>query len=122
MLNVPPAVRIFLCLEPADFRKQFDGLAALVTQVLGEDCFSGNLFVFRNRRGDRVKILYWDRDGYALWYKRLEKGVFRFQVRGYGHSRYAEVDWAELAMLLEGIDVASVKRSPRYRRPAKRPA
>jgi transposase len=77
MLSWPPTVRIFLDAEPTDMRKGFDSLAHLVESALTLDPLSGHLFVFRSRRGDRIKILYWDRDGYAMWYKRLEKGSFR---------------------------------------------
>ena len=78
MLSLPPSVRILLAREPADMRKGFDGLAHLVESVLQEDPLSGHLFVFRNRRGDRVKLLLWDSDGFLIVYKRLEKGTFRF--------------------------------------------
>jgi transposase len=78
VLSLPSALRIFLAASPADMRKGFDGLSLLVREVIAEDPLSGHLFVFRNRRRDRVKVLYWDRDGFALWYKRLEKGTFRF--------------------------------------------
>ena len=115
MLSLPPSVRVFLCLLPADMRWSFDSLARLVKGVIAEDPLSGHLFVFRNRRGDRLKILYWDRDEYAIWYKRLEQGVFRFpQHNGEG----LEVSAADLALVLEGIDVAGVKRQKRFRRRA----
>jgi transposase len=113
MLSLPPAVRVFLCLQPADMRCSFDSLSQMAQVVTQQDPFSGHLFVFRGKRGDRAKILYWDRDGYALWYKRLEKGVFRFPKSDQGS---AEIESAELAMLLEGIDFTQVKRSPRYRK------
>ena len=74
MLSWPPTVRIFLAAEPTDMRKGFDSLAHLVESSMALDPLSGHLFVFRSRRGDRIKVLWWDRDGYALWYKRLEKG------------------------------------------------
>lgn len=111
MLRLPGSVRVFLCLAPVDMRRSFDGLAAAAEQVVREDPLSGHLFVFRGRRGDRVKILYWDRDGYALWYKRLESGVFRFPSEP-GPSR--EVSVADLGLILEGIDLRSVRRQKRF--------
>jgi len=78
MLRLPAAIRIFLCTQIADMRRGFDGLALMTQSIIGEDPLSGHFFVFRNRRGDRLKVLYFDRDGYALWYKRLEVGTFRF--------------------------------------------
>ncbi|MCA9445299.1 MAG: IS66 family insertion sequence element accessory protein TnpB [Candidatus Omnitrophica bacterium] len=113
MLNFPPSVRVFVSTVPADMRRSFDGLAAMTEQILEKDPFSGHLFVFRNKRGDRVKILYWDRDGYCLWYKRLEKGTFRFPERG---EKSLEVEAAELALLLEGFDLSGARRAKRYRR------
>ena len=115
MLSLPPTVRIYLCREPTDMRRGFDGLAGLVEQTLQLDPLSGHLFVFHNRRSDRIKVLYWDRDGFALWYKRLEKGTFRFPT---GEGVAAEVRSADLAMILEGIDLTSVRRGPRYTRPS----
>ena len=78
MLSWPPTVKIFLGADPTDMRKGFDSLAHLVESSMALDPLSGHLFVFRSRRGDRIKVLWWDRDGYCLWYKRLEKGSFRF--------------------------------------------
>ena len=115
MLNLPTPVRILLYTQPTDMRKGFDSLAAVVREQLGEDPLSGHLFVFRSRRGDRVKLLLWDRDGYCLVYKRLEQGTFRFPVVAADTLR-AEVSHQELALLLWGIDPASVKRQKRYTR------
>lgn len=84
MISLPPTVKIFLAVEPADMRKGFDGLKALVEAQLGCDPLSGHLFVFRSRRGDRLKILYWDRDGLAVWAKRLEQGRFVWPRRCVG--------------------------------------
>jgi transposase len=116
MLSLPASVRIFLCLEIADMRRGFDGLAAMVSGVIGEDPLSGHLFVFRNRRGDRVKILYWDRDGYACWYKRIERGRFRFPAVTSRRARRVEVKASDLMMILDGVDLRSVRREARYTR------
>jgi transposase len=78
MMNLTPSVRIFLCLEPSDMRRGFDGLPALVRSVMEEDPLSGHLFVFHNRRGNLLKAVYWDRNGYAVWSKRLARGSFSF--------------------------------------------
>ncbi len=111
MLRLPASVRVYLCLSPVDMRRSFDGLAAMAEQVMGQDPLSGHLFVFRGRRGDRVKVLFWDRDGYALWYKRLEKGVFRFPP---GDGEAGEITAVDLGLILEGIDLGSVKRQKRF--------
>jgi transposase len=111
MLSLPPSVRIFLCTQPTDMRRSFDGLAALTREVLQQEVLSGHLFVFFNRRRDRTKILYWDRSGLALWAKRLERGVFTLPVaRDPGMSLSA----AELTLILEGIDLNGAKRQKRY--------
>ena len=117
MISLPPTVKIFLAAQPVDMRKSFDGLKAVVEEFLGADPLSGHLFVFRGRRGDRLKILYWDRDGLVVWAKRLEVGTFLFPVVREDQRRI-EVQPAELAMLLEGIDLASIKRRKRYQRSA----
>ena len=114
MLSIPHALKIFLAVAPTDMRKNHDGLAALVEHVLKANPLSGHLFVFRNKRSDRVKLLYWDGDGYALWYKRLEKGSFRFPAVAEGTTR-VDIASADLTMLLDGVDLASVKRQKRFR-------
>ena len=111
MLTLPPAVRLFVCIQPTDMRRGFDRLALMVQTILKQDPYSGHLFVFRSRRADRVKVLYWDRDGYAIWYKRLEKGTFRFPEH---LTDGAELRSGDLAMLLEGIDPTQVARARRY--------
>jgi transposase len=114
MFGLSPAVRVYLATEPADMRKSFDGLAALARGVLKLDPFSGHLFVFANRRRDRLKILYWDRDGYAVWAKRLERGTFRIPAAADGR---VEMTAADLAALLAGIDLSAARRRVRYARP-----
>ena len=114
------AVRIYLCVQPTDMRRGFDTLAASGKEFLGQDPFSGNLFLFVGRGKDRLKILYWDKDGFALWYKRLEEGAFKLPgVRPAAGTAVASVELkaTELAMLLEGIDLKSIKRSKRFHRP-----
>src|SRR6185312_10951516 len=112
------SVRIYLCTQPADMRKGFDSLAALVRDALGRDPLSRDLFLFVSRGKDRLKILYWDADGFALWYKRLEEGSFRLpSARTAGAS--LELKASELAMLLEGIDLTRIQRRKRFIVPAK---
>ena len=109
------ASKIYLCTSPTDMRKGFDTLAALVKEFLGQDPLSGHLFLFVGRAKDRLKLLYWDADGFALWYKRLEEGTFRLpRVRGEDPS--VELKASELAMMLEGIDLKSIKRTKRFSR------
>ena len=104
--------RIYLCTSPTDMRKGFDTLAALVKEFLGQDPLSGHLFLFVGRAKDRLKILYWDADGFALWYKRLEEGTFRMPRAGLDDVS-VELKASELAMMLEGIDLRSIKRTKR---------
>jgi transposase len=124
VLSLPPSVRVFLCLRPTDMRRSFDGLCAMVEQLLERDPFSGHLFVFVNRRSDRVKLLYWDCDGFAIWYKRLEEGTITLHAplppeeEGEQEREGVEVRASDLAMLLDGIDLSSVKRRKRYKRRA----
>jgi transposase len=114
-LDRAQATRIWLAAEPTDMRCGFDRLAERVKAVMGEDPTGGSLFVFRSRRGDRLKILVWDRDGFLLWYKRLESGVFKLPRVREG-ARSVELRASELAMILDGIDVSKLKRVPRYER------
>lgn len=116
MLNFSPAVRIFLATTPVDMRRQIDGLAALVNDVLSQDLFTGHVFVFRGRRADRVKILVWDRNGFVLYYKRLEKGRFRFPL---ATTTSRELDSTALTLLLEGLDLELAASAPRWQPKAK---
>jgi transposase len=108
--------RIFLCSVPTDMRRSFDSLAMIVEQFMGADPLSGDLFCFRSRGADRIKILAWDGDGYILYYKRLEEGTFRFPTATPAGAASVRIKPTELAMLLEGIDLKSIKRGRRYRR------
>ena len=114
MLTLPPSLRIFLAVDTVDMRKSFDALALLVEHVLRQDPMSGHLFVFIGRRRHMVRVLQWDRTGYVLWSKRLEKGVYRWltdrQISGQAH----EVEPAELLLLLEGIDLRGARRRTRW--------
>jgi len=112
-------VSVYLCTAPTDMRKGFDTLAALVKDHLGRDPLSGDLFIFVARGKDRLKALVWESDGYLLWYKRLEEGTYRLPPPSPHEpgSKGVTLRASELAMLLEGIDLKSVRRSPRYRRP-----
>ena len=107
--------RIWLAVEATDMRCGFDRLAQRVSAVISQDPLSGHLFVFASRRHERLKILTWDRDGYVLWYKRLEAGVFKLPRVEQG-ARSIELRASELAMMLDGIDMTKLKRTPRYRR------
>jgi transposase len=115
MLSFAPNIRIFLCAQPTDMRRSFDGLCGLVRGVLQADPLDGSLFLFVNRRGDRIKALWWDRDGLALFYKRLESGTFEM-LRADGNATVVELDSTTLAMLLSGVAIDSVKRRKRYAR------
>jgi transposase len=107
--------RIWLAVEGTDMRCGFDRLAERVNAVVRQDPLRGHLFVFASRRCERLKILTWDRDGYVLWYKRLEAGVFKLPRVEPG-ARSVELRASELAMMLDGIDMTKLKRTPRYRR------
>jgi transposase len=109
------ATRIWLASEAMDMRCGFDRLTERVRAVIGEDPLSGHWFLFHSRRGEWLKILHWDRDGFVLWYKRLEEGKFKLPRPREG-ARTVELRASELAMILDGIDVSKLKRVPRYER------
>lgn len=115
MLSFPAGVKLYLANEPADMRKSFSGLSMLVEHTFGLDAMAGHLFVFLNRRGNQVKILFWDRDGFCIVAKKLEKGTFRRVKQGVEGAMHVEIDTVDLAHLLEGIEVKELRRSPRYR-------
>ena len=120
MLSLPPSVRIFVARDATDMRKSFDTLAALVCDVIDEDPQSGHLFVFVNKRRNRVKILWWDRSGYCLLAKRLEHGQFRFYDRCSDDDGHYLIDASELSLLLEGIDLRGASRRPSHDQRMKR--
>ena len=115
MIHLPASVRAYLCLAPCDMRRSFDGLHALVRDHLQLDPLSGHLYLFASKRKDRLKILYWDRDGLAIWAKRLEAGTYAIPSGEAGASRI-EITTEELGALLSGIDLSNAVRRKRYRR------
>src|SRR4051794_13160525 len=121
MLSLPPTMRIWLSAQPADLRKSFDGLAALVRDGLGSEPLSGDIFVFRNKAADRIKLLVWEEDGYAIWYKRLEAGRYCFPS-GPGELPRVGIRGADLVMVLGGVGLGGVERGKRYHRPVARAA
>jgi transposase len=117
MIHMPASVRVYLCLSPCDMRRSFDGLHALVRDHLQLDPFAGHLYLFANQRRDRLKILYWDRDGFAIWSKRLEAGSYAIPSAEPGSQRI-EITIEELSALLSGIDLSTATRRKRYHRAA----
>ena len=117
MMHLPASVRVYLCLNPCDMRRSFDGLHALVRDHLELDAFAGHLYLFVNKRRDRLKILYWDGDGFAIWAKRLEQGSYAIPSGEHG-SRRMEISSEELSALLSGIDLSTATRRKRYHRAA----
>jgi transposase len=113
MMSFPAQSRVYLCTAAVDLRKSFDGLSGLVESVFQRDVLEGQLFLFMNKRRDRIKALWWDRDGLAIFYKRLEKGCFEMP-RATGAAQQLELDATELAMLLGGVVLASVRRRKRF--------
>lgn len=113
MLSIPSTVSIFLYTEPTDMRKSLDGLSGIVRNEFAADPTNGSVFLFINRRRDRIKMLHWDGTGYWLYYKLLEAGTFEVIA---SQGRYTQIDATQLAMLLGGVSLVSVKRRKRYRR------
>ena len=120
MLMLPPTVRVFIAASVVDLRKSFNGLSSLVREVIREDPMTGHLFVFFGRRGDLVKVLWWDRGGFCIFAKRLERGRFTIPSAAAGTAQ-AEMEAAELALLLEGIDLTGAKRRRRWTPPSDSP-
>jgi transposase len=116
MIHLPASVRVYLCLTACDMRKSFDGLHTLVREHLQLDPFAGHLVVFASRRRDRIKILYWDRDGFAIWSKRLEAGTYAVPFGDGEETRRREISTQELGAILSGIDLERATRRNRYRR------
>lgn len=116
MLTLPSSVRIYIAARPVDLRKGFYKLAALTRSVIAEDPLSGHIFVFINRRKNRVKCLWWDRTGWLMLYKKLERGTFALPAEPLLGQTHIEVDAGELAMMLEGVELAGAKRRTRWRR------
>jgi transposase len=116
MLTLPASVRIYVAAEAVDLRRGFDGLAAATRSLIRQDPLSGHLFVFLNRRRNRIKLLVWDRTGYLLVYKRLERGTFHLPASPPAGQRHVELDAGDLALMLEGVDLRGALRRERWRR------
>jgi transposase len=113
MLSLPPSVKIYLGAAPADMRKSFNGLSQLAQLVFDKDPYSGHLFVFFNKRRDQVRILFWDRNGFSLLAKRLEKGCFKLPHVDVGQT-HVDIESAELSLILEGIDLNHARKRARW--------
>ena len=114
MLSLPPSVRLFVATQPVDGRKGADSLMVLVRDVIRHDPLSGHLFVFFSKRRDRVRIVYWDRNGFAMWTKRLERGRFRPAFSADGKLTASAMEAAEVMLVIEGIELSGARRRPRW--------
>ena len=121
MLSLPPSVRLFVATQPVDGRKGADSLMVIVRDVFGQDPLGGHLFVFFSKRRDRVRVVYWDRNGFAMWSKRLERGRFSPSFSSDGKLAATTIEAAELALIVEEIDLAGARRRPRWEPRATRP-
>jgi len=114
VLSLPPSVRLLVATQPVDGRKGIDSLMVIVRDVFGHDPLSGHLFIFFSKRCDRVRIVYWDRDGFAMWTKRLEKGRFRPAFSEDGRLAASAIESADLGLIIQGIDLRGARRRPRW--------
>lgn len=115
MIALPPQVRVFLYRHATDMRKSFHGLVALTESELKQDPLSGDLFVFMNRRRDRIKILYWGQTGYCIWYQQLQQGTYQIpKPDAKDQAATLKVTRAQLSLILDGIDLGSVRQRPRF--------
>jgi len=115
VLTLPPSVRVYVAAQPIDLRKSFDGLSAAVASRFGQDPLGGHLFVFRNRRGNQIRILFWDRTGYVIIGKKLARGRFHLAHDVTAGATHIEIEAAELGLMLEGIDLTDAVRRKRWR-------
>jgi transposase len=114
VLSLPPSVRLYVATQPVDGRKGVDSLMVIVRDVFRHDPLSGHLFVFFSKRWDRVRIVYWDRTGFAMWTKRLERGRFRPTFSSDGRLEASAIEAAELGLIIEGLDLRGARRRPRW--------
>ena len=115
MIGGTGSTRIFLCTQDTDMRRSFDSLRGIIRRAMHLDPLSGGLFLFKNKRGDRIKVIYWDADGFAMWYKVLQRGTFQFPDLQNFSSAGLEIDASTLRMILDGIDLSTIRRRERYR-------
>lgn len=111
MLKLPPGTRIFMAVVPVDMRRSFSGLCAIITETLGANPIGGDLFLFRGKRSDRVKAIIWDRTGLAIWYKRLERGKYKWPSPDADSMELTE---QEFTLLLDGVDFTRIRRLPAF--------
>ena len=115
MIALSPQIRVFLHRHPTDMRKSFNGLVALTESVIKQDPLSGNLFVFVNRRRDRIKILYWGQTGFCIWYQQLQRGTYQLLSQELLDEQDAvEVTRTQLSLILDGIDLSSARQRIRF--------
>lgn len=115
MIAMPPQIRVFLYRKPTDMRKSFHGLVALTEAQMKQDPLSGSLYVFVNRKRDRIKILYWGQTGYCIWYQQLQKGTYQLPTsQSLENDDTLEVSRSQLSLILDGIDLASARQRPRF--------